>query len=78
MPIKSIQDARYRLVIVALRERRDAVGMTQAELANALGRTQQFVSKYEGLERRLDVIEFVEIATALTLDWHSLLAKATA
>lgn len=30
-----------------------------------LGRPQSFVSKYEGGERRLDVIEFIEVCEAL-------------
>lgn len=42
--------------------------MTQAELARALGRPQSFVSKFERGERRLDVIEFLEVASALSLD----------
>ena len=33
-----------------------------------LGRPQTYVSKYERGERRLDVIELVEIARALDLD----------
>ena len=39
--------------------------MTQVELADLLGRPQSFVSKYERGERRLDVVEFLEIADAL-------------
>jgi transcriptional regulator with XRE-family HTH domain len=43
--------------------------LTQSELASRLSRRQQFVSKYESFERRLDVLEFVEIAQALSVDW---------
>ena len=32
------------------------------------GRPQSFVSKYERGERRLDLIEFLEVARALSLD----------
>jgi transcriptional regulator with XRE-family HTH domain len=39
--------------------------LTQIELAARLGRHQSFVAKYEGGERRIDVIEFMEIAEAL-------------
>lgn len=76
MAIKSIQDARYRAVIEALRAGRRASQISQVELAAALGRSQQFVSKYESFERRLDVIEFVEIAQALSLDWRQLIGDA--
>ncbi len=39
--------------------------MTQIELAQKLSRPQSFVSKYELGERRLDVVEFLEVAEAL-------------
>jgi transcriptional regulator with XRE-family HTH domain len=42
------------------------VGMTQVQLANKLRRPQSFVSKYENGERRLDVVEFLEIMKALS------------
>jgi transcriptional regulator with XRE-family HTH domain len=38
------------------------------ELAALLGRQQSFVSKYERGERRLDFVEFLEIADALQAD----------
>jgi transcriptional regulator with XRE-family HTH domain len=42
--------------------------MTQAALAARLNRPQSFVSKYERGERRLDVVEFGEVARALGID----------
>ncbi|MFN3817877.1 helix-turn-helix domain-containing protein [Blastomonas sp.] len=70
---KSIQNASYRALVDGLRDGRRAARLTQTELAASLGRSQQFVSKYESLERRLDVIELVQIAQALTLDWRQLI-----
>jgi len=49
--------------------------LSQTELAQRLGRPQSFVAKYEGGERRLDVIEFVEVVQALESDPSELLAK---
>lgn len=46
-------------------ERRKAVGLTQAALAERLGRPQSFVAKVEGGERRLDVPELLELAEGL-------------
>ena len=54
---------------------RKAKKLTQADVAERLGRQQSFVAKYEGGERRLDVIEFVEVAEALETDPCALLAK---
>jgi transcriptional regulator with XRE-family HTH domain len=49
-------------------EARVAAGVTQIELAERLGRPQSFVSKVEGGDRRLDVIEFLQITTALNVE----------
>jgi hypothetical protein len=55
---------------------RKAARVTQASLAETLGRPQSFVAKYESGERRLDVAEFVGIARAIGADPLKLL-KAT-
>ena len=44
------------------------MGLSQAELAAQLSTHQQFVSGYETGERRLDVIEFVDVAKVLGLN----------
>jgi transcriptional regulator with XRE-family HTH domain len=44
---------------------RKAAGLTQEALARRLKKPQSFVAKYEGGERRLDVVEFIAIARAL-------------
>lgn len=77
MTMKSIQDARYRAAIDALREGRTSSSTSQFELATRLGRSQQFVSKYESFERRLDAIEFIDVAKALSIDWLALLDRVT-
>jgi transcriptional regulator with XRE-family HTH domain len=56
---------RFRRMLIAERER---FGFTQTQLAEALGRPQSFVSKYETGERRIDVEEFLQIAEALQTD----------
>lgn len=47
--------------------------MTQVELSKRLRKPQSFVSKYERGERRLDVVEFLEVADALGADPHKLI-----
>lgn len=64
---KGFADPRYRGLIGALVEKRRELGLSQDSLAVKLDRHQQFVSRYEIGERRLDVVEFVDVARALGL-----------
>lgn len=65
---KGLHDARYRKVVSRLVEARKRKGWRQADLAMAIDQHQQFVSRFETGERRLDVIEFAVVALALDLD----------
>jgi transcriptional regulator with XRE-family HTH domain len=56
-------------------EARHKAKLTQQNLAQQLRRPQSFVSKYERGERRLDVIEFLEIAHVLRFDPCSVLRR---
>ncbi len=49
--------------------------MSQAALAKCLNRPQSFVSKYESKQRRLDVVEFLELAHCLHADGIDLMAR---
>jgi transcriptional regulator with XRE-family HTH domain len=44
---------------------RKACGLTQNQLAEKLGRPQSYIAKIERAERRVDVIEFLELLDAL-------------
>ncbi len=54
-----------------------AAAFTQTELALKIGRDQTFISKVEGEERRLAVIEFVQITDALRADPLSILGAVS-
>lgn len=45
-----------------LRRAREAAGLTQTQVARALGLSQSFVSKCESGERRVDVLELARLA----------------
>jgi transcriptional regulator with XRE-family HTH domain len=65
---KSVHTKNYaRFLELLITSRKDA-GVTQDEVAERLNRPQSFVSKYENGERRVDVIEFLEIAQAIGFD----------
>ncbi|MBS2021740.1 MAG: helix-turn-helix transcriptional regulator [Deltaproteobacteria bacterium] len=70
---KSVFTAKYRRMCSLLAQARTSKQITQAELAAALLKPQSFVSKYERGERRLDVVELLEIASALEIDLRGLL-----
>ncbi|MEG3193184.1 helix-turn-helix domain-containing protein [Lysobacter sp. D1-1-M9] len=65
----------YRLLLGILREARKQQCVSQVELAARLGNTQTFVSKCERGERRIDLVEFVEIAEAIGVSPQEMLAE---
>lgn len=65
---KSLKSAEYARLIATLVAVRKGAGIPQQALAKRLGRPQSFIAKYEGGERRIDVVEFVAIARALGAD----------
>lgn len=46
-------------------ERRKCAGLTQAQVALALGHPQSMVAEIEAGRRRMDVLELLEIASAI-------------
>jgi transcriptional regulator with XRE-family HTH domain len=68
---------RYDRLKDLLVEAREKAGLTQVELANRLHRPQSFVSKIERGLRRVDVIEFLEIAKAIGFSPVKFLEKLT-
>ena len=65
---KSAFSRKHQYFRKILAEARQNAGLTQVALAKKLGRPQSFVSKFERGERRLDVIEFLDVARALAVD----------
>lgn len=72
---KSVFTPRYARLRELLVDARAQAGLTQADLAGRLGRPQSYVSKYERGERRLDVVEFLEVAHALQTKAAALIAE---
>lgn len=65
---RSVFPHSYGVLTQCLVDARTAAGVTQVELAERLGRPQSFVAKIEGGDRRLDVIEFLQITAELNVD----------
>ncbi|KGM56145.1 hypothetical protein N799_04965 [Lysobacter arseniciresistens ZS79] len=67
MASKTIYRAEYRKLVERLRDRREERGLSQSEVARALGWPQQRLSAVEAGARRLDVIEFFQLTSVLGL-----------
>lgn len=75
---KSLRTKGHARLIALLKEHRLGAGLTQQHLADKLGVPQSFVALYEGGERRLDVLEFIEAANAIGVDPGTLFAQLLA
>jgi transcriptional regulator with XRE-family HTH domain len=65
---KSIFTKRHeRLCELLIAARADA-GLTQQYVADHLGKPQSYVAKVEGGERRLDVVEFLDLCEVIGVD----------
>ena len=65
---KSVFTPTYRLFLQELVSARHTQHLTQVQLAHLLKKPQSYVSKYESGERRLDLIEVLDILKALNVN----------
>jgi transcriptional regulator with XRE-family HTH domain len=75
---KSVHSEPYAVFLTSLIEARKQLGLSQVELARRLGKPQSFISKIEIGERRLDVLEFLQIMRALEDDPRPIISKVQA
>ena len=75
MTVKSTFTRDYEAFLEVLIAARKRQGLTQQAVADLLDKPQSFVSKYESGERRLDVVEFCQIAKAIKEDPVALLRE---
>lgn len=61
------------MLVAAIAEQRRAKGLSQAQVAKALGRHQPFIANIESGERRVDLLELLALADIIELDVHALL-----
>lgn len=65
---KTLGTEQHKALIAMLIAKREAAGLTQAQLAEALDEYQSFVARLESGQRRVDVIELIELARILGFD----------
>lgn len=66
--VASLHGESYAAFVRMLVERRKASGLSQQDVADAMGWPQSFIAKVEKRERRLDAVEFIRIAAAIGFD----------
>jgi len=59
---------RQKILITFLIEHRKAAGMTQAQLADRLGKSWSFIARLESGQRRVYVVELLQLAEVLGFD----------
>ncbi|MGN6770174.1 MAG: helix-turn-helix domain-containing protein [Rhizobiaceae bacterium] len=72
---KSVHSQRHRMIAAAVADQRRAKGFSQAYVAKALGRHQPFVANIESGERRLDLVELLDLAAVIDLDVEELVRR---
>jgi transcriptional regulator with XRE-family HTH domain len=65
---RTLDSPRHEALTRFLIDKRKRAGLTQAGLAAKLGRYQSFVATVESGQRRIDVIELLDIADAIGFD----------
>lgn len=61
----SLHDLRYKRLIDSIVDARKAAGLTQRDLAARLKQPPSYVGKIESRQRRLDLIEMVDLLEAI-------------
>jgi transcriptional regulator with XRE-family HTH domain len=72
---KTLRSKGHRALIELIVATRNQAGLTQRDLAARLRRPHSFVGRIEAGERRVDVVEFIEIARVLDIEPQTLFAK---
>ena len=62
---KTLRSPQHQALLDLLISVRKAAELTQAAVAERLGRPQSYIAKVENGERRLDIVEFIALAEAL-------------
>jgi len=73
--LKTLRSRRHRALCATLLAARKAAKLSQAELASRLKTSQTAIARIESGERRVDVVEFIDIARVLRIDPRDVLSE---
>lgn len=66
--LKTLGTTTQKSLVALIRSKRESAGLTQTDVANALGEHQSFVARLESGQRRIDVVEYVTLAQVIGFD----------
>ena len=72
---KTLRTPAHRKLVQELRTARHEAGLSQQQVAELLGVPQSYVAKIELGERRIDVIEFLQLVAAIDASWLEILGR---
>lgn len=75
---RTLRSPGHLALMAVLKQARLDAGLTQTELADRLKRPQSFVAKYENGERKVEVVEFVQIVKEIGCDGCEIIAAVSA
>jgi transcriptional regulator with XRE-family HTH domain len=65
---RTLRSYRHEALRAFIVESRKEAGLTQTQVAKKLGRYQSFIATLEAGQRRIDVVELLDIAEAIGFD----------
>jgi transcriptional regulator with XRE-family HTH domain len=74
----SLHDARYRFLIDLVIQARKDAGLTQRDLAARLKTSPSYIGKLESRQRRVDLIELIDLIDAIGLKPANFISDAMA
>lgn len=72
---KTLRSPRHVRLVQLIVDKRKEAGLSQANLAEAIDRYQSVVAAIESGGRRIDVIEFLDLAETIGFDPHEVLRE---
>ncbi|MDG6882557.1 helix-turn-helix domain-containing protein [Phocoenobacter uteri] len=73
--MKTIYKEKYQKIIQFLIATRKEKGITQQQIADQLNKPQSYIAKIERCERKLDILEFIELCEAMNTSPLTILQK---
>ena len=75
---KSLHTTAYQRLTELLLQARQKAGLTQQEVADRLNTHQSYIAKVEKGERRIDVVEFIQLVRVIGASSPALIKKIEA